>query len=200
MGSELTVQNTGDTDFAFAPVLLGKDAGAFSVEPKEILVGPGKTETFRINLRPVRGAGSYRASLDVAEGTIPINGVGLKAFEGSNEPSLNRVVTALGMEIDVGGKKLSLNTEEETIGESLTATRFRGIEGKLVRVTPVARFSPPGEVPFGIVFKEDELTQWGTLDNSGDSRPDNHQCLFPGVNGGEKAMRKRLPKNPSPFI
>ncbi len=199
MGTELAIENTGEVDFAFAPVFIGKDAAAFSVEPKEIVVGAGKTESFTVHLSPVRGAGSYVASLDVAEGSIPVRGVGLKAFEGNNEPSFDRVAKALGMEVDVGGATHSLSTADETVGESITAARFRGIAGKPVRITPVARFSPPGEVPFGIVFKDDELTEWGTLDNSGDSRPDNHQCLFPGINGGAHAIEKEAPKEPFAF-
>lgn len=196
MGTVLTVENTGKTDFDFAPVFAGKDAAAFSMEPRKLSVGGGKTETFKIKLSPVRGAGNYEASLDVKEGRIPIKGLGMKAFEGLNEPTLHKIATALGMEIDVGGMELSLSTKEETIGDSVAIARFRGINGKLVRITPVARFSPPGEVPFGIVFKDEELTEWGTLDNSNDSRPDNHQCLFPGINGGTRFMEKEAPKEP----
>lgn len=199
MGAELIVENTGDEDFAFAPILVGKDSEAFSVKPEEIIIGAGKKETLMIYLSPIRGAGSYETSLDVAEGNIPIKGVGLKAFEGKNEPPLDRIVKALGMELDVGGTQLSLNTKEDIIGDSVPAARFRGMEGRMVRVTPVARFSPPGKVPFGIVFKDEELTEWGLLDNSDDSRPDNHQCLFPGMNGGIYAIEKEAPKEPFAF-
>lgn len=199
MGAVLTIENTGEEDFAFVPILSGKDAEAFSVEPAEVVVGAGKSETLRIRLNPIRGAGSYEASLDVAEGNIPVNGVGLKAFEGKNEPPLDQIVKALGIELDVGGEKLSLNTKQETIGESISDARFRGIGEKLVKVTSLARFSPRGEVPFGIVFKGEELSEWGKLDDSDDTRPDSHQCLFPAMNGGEMFMEKEAPKEPFAF-
>jgi hypothetical protein len=193
MGSELTVENTGDTAIDFAPVLIGKDAAAFSLEPRKIQLTPGQTYSFKISLSPVRGAGIYQASLDISEGAIPIEGVGLKAFEGKNEPTLEKLCKALGMEIDVGGTKLELDTEAETIGESLAVSKFQGIEGKTIRVTPLARFSPPGEVPFGIVQEAGKLIEWGKLDGSDESRPDNHQCLFPGINGGKSAIEMKAP-------
>ncbi len=199
-GCELTVENTGSTDFAFAPVFVGKDAAAFSVEPPEIVVGAGKMETLVIRLSPVRGAGSYEASLDVAEGALPVRGVGLKQFEGSNEPPLDRVVAALGMEIDVGGKDLVLGTEADTIGDSIPSGRFRGMDGKPVRVTPVARFSPPGEVPFGIVPDGGEPTEWGKLGKSDTSRPDNHQSLFPETDGGKAFLEKEAPAGTFAFF
>lgn len=200
LGTVLTVENTGETDFAFAPVITGQDVEAFIVEPKETVIGPGKTQDFTIRLSPVRGAGAYKASLNVAEGVIDMKGVGLKAFEGKNEPTIARIVTALGIDLDVGGKNLNLDTAADTIGVSLSATRFRGIKGKPVRVSVVARFSPPGEVPFGIEIEPGKPIEWGKLDSSDESRPDNHQCLFSTMNGGENFIEKKAPKEPFAFF
>ena len=192
-GAELTVENTGDIDFAFVPVFVGKDARSFSVEPAEVNLGAGKAETFVIRLSPLRGAGSYEAALNVAEGSIPVKGVGLKSFEGTNEPTLDRLVKALGMDTDVGGAALSLDTESQKIGESLPPVRFSGIEGKPVRITALARFSPPGELPFGIINSEGDLKEWGVLGASDSDRPDNHQCLFPLLSNGDHLVEKKVP-------
>lgn len=200
MGAELKVENTGGTDFAFSPVITGKDAAAFIVEPKEAVIGPGGAESFRIKLSPIRGEGVYQAELDVVEGVIRLKGVGLKAFEGNNEPPLARIVNALGMQLDVGGEDLRLDTAADTIGASLAATRFRGIKGLPVRVSTVARFSPPGEVPFGIVMKSGKSIEWGKLDRSDKSRPDNHQCLFPSMNDGLLSIEKKAPNDAFAFF
>lgn len=199
MSADLTIANTGSEDFAFVPILSGQDAKAFSVKPAEIFLGAGKKETLNIRFKPLRGAGSYEASLEVADGIIPVKGLGLKAFEGKNEPPLDQIVKALGIALDVGGKKLSLDTEEYTIGESIPGARFRGIAGEFVKVTPLARFSPPGEVPFGIVFKGEELIEWGKLQDSDETRPDSHQCLFPRMGDGVTVMEKEAPKEAFAF-
>lgn len=196
IGSEIIVQNTGPNSVNFAPVFVGKDAVAFSMVPSEAILEAGVSETFLIHLSPVRGAGSYEASLDVSEGRIPIRGIGLKGFEGGNEPPLDKISAALGIEIDVGGIELDLDTEEKTIGDSIFAGRFQGIEGVPVRITPLARFSPPGELTFGIVPGNGEQVPWGVLDASDETRPDNHQCLFPAINSGKHMLEKEAPKDP----
>ncbi len=198
-GAELIVENTGKTEFALTPVLAGEDATAFTVDPPELVIGPGKKETLRVFMHPGRGSGRYAASLDFAEGFIPVEGVGLKAFEGKNEPPFKQIVDTLGIPVNVGGDELELDTAAATIGDSLPVSRFRGIEGRKVRVTPVARFSPLGEVSFGIVTKDDNLIEWGTLSDSTEKRPDNHQSLFPEFKGGDVAVEIDAPAEPFAF-
>lgn len=198
-GAELTIANNGEEEFTFVPLMVGVDAKAFTIEPGEMVLGAGKSETLKIFLHPMRGADTYTASLDVAEGVIPVKGVGLKAFEGKNEPTLNTIVDALAIPLEVGGKKLSLDTKANTIGDSLAVSRFRSVEGKKVRITPVARFSPPGKVPFGIVTEGEKLEEWGMLQESNDKRPDAHQCLFPEIEGVGGTLEKPAPDLPFAF-
>ena len=196
LGTKLVVENTGNSPVDFAPAFVGKDAVAFSMEPSEAVLEAGEKKTFVVQLSPVRGAGGYEAGLDVSEGRIPVRGIGLRGFEGSHEPPLDRIVAALGIPIDVGSSELSLNTEADIIGESIPAGKFLGVTGTPVRITPVARFSPPGELSYGIVSKAGKQIEWGTLDASDEGRPDNHQCLFPWTQGGQHMLEEEAPKDP----
>jgi hypothetical protein len=163
--------------------LIGKDAAAFSASSSTVQIGAGETMEVAVHFRPIRGADRYSAGLRIGTpesgAFVLLQGIGLAAFEGKNEPPLQSIVHAFGIPLDVGGGKLELDTKAKTIGQSLTAPYFvRATDGP-VKVTPVARFSPPGQEYFGIVKQgSTELNQLGALAESKEI-PDAHQCLMP---------------------
>jgi hypothetical protein len=172
--------------------IVGKDAGAFSATAGKMALGPGESMEVAVNFRPIRGADRYSAGLRVGTresgAFVILQGIGLAAFEGKNEPALQSIVHALGMPLDVGGTQLELDTKADVIGESVDLRYFaRAGEGK-VRVTPLARFSPPGATPFGIVVKgATALVESGKLADSTEML-DAHQSLLPPLEGGAKSV------------
>ncbi len=167
--------------------IIGRDADAFTAHASSVEIGGGETLEITVRFRPVRGAGRYSAGLRIGspgEGTfVVLQGVGLAAFEGKNEPPLQSIVHALGIPLNVGGAKLELDTKAEIIGDSAAVPYFQKAGEGPVRVTALARFSPPGATPFGIVKKGGaERIETGKLSDSG-SVADAHQSLHPPVDG-----------------
>lgn len=183
----LKVRNPGKTTLPLSGERRGRDGAAFRVEGLGDVVAAGQTKDLQVHLEPIRGKDLYEAGL-VIDGTIvPLRGIGLDAFEGKNEPPLDRIVKALGIPLDVGGMKLELDVKPEAVGEGVAVKRFKGIPGTKARITPLARFSPPGETPFGWVVKEGEPKEIGVLGDSS-QRADNHQCLFPSLKGNATSI------------
>lgn len=183
----LKLRNPGKTTLTLSGELRGRDGAAFRVEGLCDIVAAGQTKDLHVHLDPIRGKDLYEAEW-VIDGTIvPLRGIGLDAFEGKNEPPLDRIVKALGIPLDVGGTKLELDVKHKAIGEGVAVKRFKGIPGTKARITPLARFSPPGETPFGWVVKEGELKELGLLGDS-TQRADNHQCLFPSLKGNATSV------------
>lgn len=183
----LKLRNAGNTALTLSGELRGRDGAAFRVEGLGDVVAAGQTKDLQVHLEPIRGKDLYEAEL-VIDGTIvPLRGIGLDAFEGKNEPPLDRIVKALGIPLDVGGVKLELDVKPEAIGDGVAVKRFKAIPGTKARITPLARFSPPGETPFGWVVKEGELKELGVLGDS-TQRADNHQCLFPSLKGNATSI------------
>ncbi len=183
----VTVRNPLDRALPAGISIVGKDADAFTAHAASMEVGAGESLEVTVRFRPVRGAGRYSAGLRIGtpeEGTfVVLQGIGLAAFEGKNEPTLQSIVHALGIPLDVGGKNLELDTKAETIGGSMAVPYFRKAGDGPVRVTPLARFSPPGATPFGIVAKgTTDLVEAGKLAASGEVA-DAHQSLHPPVEG-----------------
>lgn len=182
-----TVSNPLDRSLPAGLSITGKDADAFTAEASAAEVSAGGSLEVTVRFQPVRGAGRYSASVQIGtpeEGTfVVLQGIGLAAFEGKNEPPLQSIVHALGISLDVGGTRLELDTQVATIGESVAVPYFRKAGAGTVRVTPLARFSPPGATPFGIVAKETtDLIEVGKLAAS-DPVADAHQSLHPPVEG-----------------
>lgn len=165
--------------------IIGADADAFSVHSSRLELEGGASMKVTVHFRPVRGAGRYSAGLRIGSkedgAFIVLQGVGLAAFEGKNEPPLQSIVHALGIPLDVGGSALELDTKASAIGDGKLIPYFRKAGDGPVRVTALARFSPRGATPFGFVRKgETELVEVGKLAGPG-GQPDAHQSLFPPV-------------------
>lgn len=190
--AKFTVKNPLDQPLPVAISIEGADATAFSATAPTATLGADESLEITVRFNPARGAGRYSASLRVGtveQGTsVSLQGIGLAAFEGKNEPPLQEIVHALGIPIDVGGTKLELDTKADTIGASVDVRYFaKAADGK-VRITPLARFSPPGATPFGMVAKGGTtLLEAGKLASS-ESVEDAHQCLFPPLEGGAESV------------
>ena len=182
--------------------LVGTDAASF-----EIVERNEGSDEWTIAFHPQHGRGRYSAGLEIGTpssdsgpGTVVfLQGIALDAFEGENEPPLQDIVHALGIPLDVGGTELSLNKEEATIGESVDASYFTAVGGGKIRITQLARFSPPGATPIGIFFRgKEELTEIGRLAESGNP-PDAHQSLLPPWQGGMETIEIDAPAEPFGF-
>jgi len=177
--------------------IVGKDAGAFSATSSKMELAAGESMEVSVNFKPIRGADRYSAGLRIGtpeSGTFVIlQGIGLAAFEGKNEPPLQSIAYALGMTLNIGDSKLELDTKADTIGDSQDVRYFaKAGEGK-IRITPLARFSPPGATPFGIVAKGTTvLVESGKLADS-NKVADAHQCLLPPLEGGASSVEIETP-------
>lgn len=158
--------------------LAGKDAKSFSAKQ----VGEGRWE---VDIQPDRRAGRYFAELRIGAETVSLNGLATNALEGENEPPLDRIVECLGVPVNVGGKALRLDLKAATIGASVVGTKFRRAGDGPVRITPVARYSPPGNYPFGWRAEEEHVI--GSLAGS-KKIPDAHQRLLPPMENGKRQV------------
>ncbi|GGF34237.1 hypothetical protein GCM10011339_23100 [Echinicola rosea] len=120
----------------------------------------------------------------------PVRGLSTKALEGENEPPLSLVVQALGWKLDLGWTGLAHHTTADLQGDELSVKYFRKAEGaETVEMIPVARYSPPFELPFGYYKSGIEppvLKQVGVLANSA-SYPE-HQTLYPSLEEGKTSF------------
>lgn len=183
----LKLRNPGNKALPLSGEVRGRDGAAFRVEGLCDVVPPRQTKDLLVHLEPIRGKDLYEAELAIGGTIVPLRGIGLDAFEGKNEPPLDRIVKALRIPLDVGGTKLELDVKLKAIGEGVAVKRFKGIPGTKARITPLARFSPPGDTPFGWVVKDGELHEIGILSDS-TQRADNHQCLFPTLKGNATSI------------
>ena len=183
----ITVRNPLTRPLPAEISVIGKDAGFFHATAGKMSLAAGESMEVEVYFQPGKGAGRYSAGLRVGTpesgAFLILQGVGLAAFEGKNEATLETIVRALGIPLNVGGSELEHDTKAEVIGDSVAVPYFKKAgEGK-VRITPVARFSPPGATPFGIVAQgSTELKELGKLADS-KAVPDAHQSLFPPLEG-----------------
>ena len=171
--------------------ITGKDADAFRIVEQD-----AAKHALKIAFDPLRGFGHYQAAMEVGtsdHGTVVrLEGIGLNAFEGKNEPPLHLLVQALGIPLNVGGTKLELNVKADKIGDGVAVKRFNAISNKPIRVTPIARFSPPGLTPFGWTADGTELHEIGQLADSS-KQADAHQSLFPPLASDAKWIEFKAP-------
>lgn len=192
----VTVTNPGSKPLS-GVTISGRDADAFEVVSGPAIVGPGEAGQWTLGFKPVRGKASYSAGLKIGDDEsgafVVLRGIGLDAFEGENEPALQDVVNTLGISLDVGGHSLELDKDAATIGESVAGGWLTATGPGKVRVTPLARFSPPGPTPIGIFTPGDEaLVEIAQLASS-DQIPDAHQSLMPPMADGGAALEFAAP-------
>jgi hypothetical protein len=196
--AELELHNPGITPVPLDVSLTGAHPRLFQASLPEgapDTLAPNGKIRIRIEFRPTRETppDRYSAGLQVGPpdlGTfVVLQGVSLAALEGSNEPPLQRITDAVGIPLNVGGSSLHLDTKTSTIGSGVPATALIRASEAPVRVTPIARFSPPGEIPLRWHLRGDATRQLiATLADSAE-RSDAHQCLFPPwTQGGAVAL------------
>jgi hypothetical protein len=186
--TELEIHNPGPAPVALDLSLIGSHPQLFqaSLPPgTPAILAPDGRARVRIDFKPASDTppARYSAGLQVGPpdlGTfIVLQGVSLAALEGINEPPLQRITDALGIPLKVGGSSLHLDTKAPSIGSGIAATALLRASAGPVRVTPVARFSPPGVIPLRWHARGDATRHpIATLAGS-DDKPDAHQCLFP---------------------
>lgn len=213
---EIPVTNPGKSSVPLEMKLVGKDVASFRIErsdpniaPPAVIkensksavyqgsgpdiLGPGENTSYRVRFRPTGKAGRYSAGLQIGpEGAgafVVLQGLATDALEGENEPPLERVVHSLGIPLDVGGSDLKLGIDAAVIGGSKPAEIFRRAGEGAVRLTPLARYSPPGNYPFGWQATGDPAEERvvGALADSA-KVADAHQRLFPPLADGGSSV------------
>ena len=186
--TELEIHNPGPAPVALDISLTGLHPQLFHAslpaDTPATLAPNGKVRV-RIDFKPAAetAPARYSAALQVGPpdlGTfVVLQGISLAALEGINEPPLQRITDALGIPLKVGGSTLHLDTKAPAIGSGIAATALIRASDAPVRVTPIARFSPPGEIPLRWYTRGDATRHpIATLAGS-DEKSDAHQCLFP---------------------
>ncbi|GAA5132069.1 DUF1080 domain-containing protein [Luteolibacter yonseiensis] len=200
----LTVKNPSGGPLAADISVVGKDAALFKATATGATIPAGGSTVVTVEFSGTDTPGRFSAGLQIGskeEGAFVIlQGIGLAAFEGKNEPPLQSIVHALGIPLDVGGGKLELDSKKDTIGQSVAVPAFQAAGAGKIRVTPLARFSPPEDTPFGIVLSGgSELSELGKLSDSSAEIPDAHQTLFPPLVGGAGSVEFDAPSKPFAF-
>lgn len=174
--------------------LVGEDPAAFlllGVPALPLDLASGAVLTFDAAFAPAAGEiGSLGAVLrittDRGVSTAGLFGLSAATLGGGGEPPLARIVESLGVSIDVGSDQLSLGVDPEPLGDEVAAPLFVKAGPGPVTMTPVARYSPDGPLPFGHYLPNGPapaMTVLGAV--SGDAAAEQHQTLFPElVNGG----------------
>ncbi|MBK1835364.1 hypothetical protein [Roseibacillus ishigakijimensis] len=171
----------------------GEGADAFEVVDAE--KGENNLLQLKVAFNPPAKEGSYAAELVVGQGpeaqSVQLRGVATPALEGHNEATLHQIVSALGMDVQTGSEELSLDTKSKKIGSSLAVSQFEPVAGQVVTLTPLARYSPPGETPFGFAVPDGKqlvLQKAGSLADTTAQRPDAHQTLRPPLASGQRSV------------
>lgn len=199
--AKLSITNPHNYSLNSELSLTGADADHFTITKTPKSLPAGATHSLEVSFKCPPEPDKFRFSAGLQIGTpadgafVVLQGIGQPKFEGSNEPTLEEIVRALGVPINVGGAELSLDTKQPTIGDSQDIKFFTNAEQGLVKITPVARYSPKGLQPFGLQTGENRITL-GTLSESTEQRPDAHQCLFPPITSGQGLVEFDAPEQP----
>ncbi len=116
---------------------------------------------------------------------VDLTGLSTKGLEGENEAPLAKIIEALGYKVNTGWTGLANHIGQELQGEELSASLFRKAGNGKVQITPVARYSPDFELPFGYYIDSASSPakhQVGVLAKAG--KYPEHQTLYPTVARG----------------
>lgn len=188
--AKVMITNTTKAELPCKPLLVGIDESAFTLSEFPKSLKPGESANLTVsfkrdekNNRFLHHAGIRVLTGDEHSGVfIGLKGIGQKKFEGKNEPPLQDIINALASPTDAGGSELHLDTKNTKIGDSIEATHFKAVGEAKVKLTPLARYSPAGEAPFGIVVGG-KFRELGKLGDSTEDIPDAHQTLMPPIVG-----------------
>ncbi|MEP3372053.1 malectin domain-containing carbohydrate-binding protein, partial [Maribacter dokdonensis] len=179
--------------------ITGEYADQFeSVTPSgAISLAPSESQVYSITYAPdLNGSnlGYQEASLVLTsdDEVNPSFEVGLHAlkkagFEGGEEPALQDVVDALGIGVNVGWTSLANGTNPAPSGDESEVELWVKASDAPVNVTPVGRYSPAEELPFGWYTNTEgvvALNEVGVLEGE----IENAQTLFPPIVSGDNVF------------
>ena len=157
----VTVRNNGSAALGVSNVALtGPNADQYTFSgPTSLTLAPGAAQEYAVTFAPElanTNLGYQEAGLTFttdAEGfesfVIGLHGLKKAGFEGNEEPPLQDVVDALGLGIDVGWTTLANGTAATPYGDEVLVPLFEAAGPGAVGITPVARYSPAEELPYG---------------------------------------------------
>ncbi|MEO9893238.1 malectin domain-containing carbohydrate-binding protein, partial [Aurantibacter sp.] len=193
-----TVSVTNDGNAALnisGATISGEYADQFdAVQPSgTVSLAPGESQVYTITYAPdLNGSnlGYQEASLVVSsdDEVNPSFEIGLHAlkkagFEGGEEPNLQDVVDALGIGVNVGWTSLANGTNPAPSGDESEVELWVKASDAPIKVTPVGRYSPAEELPFGWYTNVDGVVttnEVGVLEG----QIENAQTLFPPIVSG----------------
>ncbi len=181
----ITISNTSKKALPVAPTYIGNGTNPLHIVSESVeALAPGESREFEISLSPTLGHGNWHAGIqfgdDVTGCFVQVSGLVTEGLEEENEPMTHQVVYAQSAKVDVKGNDYLFMTEKSRTESSLKASGFSVVAGETLKVTPLARYSHPGDLPYGIYdTKEGTKTELAQLSNTSDDYPDAHQCLMP---------------------
>ncbi|WP_221392907.1 putative Ig domain-containing protein [Dyadobacter sp. NIV53] len=194
----LTITNIGTTTLELGTIgITGANAANFSFQEMALegevtgsSLQPEQTKTFEVTFTPGNSVSTFSGALVINSNAVnaPAFSVGLYAYslngyEGANEPPLQTVVNTLGYKINVGWSNLVGGIQTTMKGEEVAVPLFEKAGDGPVTITPVARYSPNQELPFGFytnTSSSPSRTVVGTLSGV----LGQHQTLFPQIVSG----------------
>ncbi len=158
-----------------------------------VTLNPSESQEYTVTYAPEltnTNLGYQEASLTILsdDAVNPTFEIGLHALKkaggaGGNEPALQNVVNALGIGIDVGWLSLTNGTSAELQGDEVDVSLWVKASDAPINVTPVGRYSPAEELPYGWYSAGDAsaTNQIAVLSGEGSQA----QSLFPEIASGD---------------
>ena len=185
----VTVTNRGTEELAMREVeVIDNPEGYFSVLPAETTLPPGGQQPYTVTFDPPTAAeyGSITAQLifrhtdATTADTLSLRALHKAGRGGALEPTLQDVVSTLGMQIDVGWNALATGTDPTLRGQEIDEPLLVRASNNPVRIEPLARYSPAEILPFGWYDSTGRYQRVGLL--SADEAE--AQTLFPALDSG----------------
>jgi hypothetical protein len=147
----VTLRNTGSAVLSFDSIrLTGADANQFYLRRKGLpeSLAPGQSATMKVSFTPT-GAMVGSAAVEIASNdpdspvvSITLRGLGTGGRFNSGEPSLQRILDALQIPVNVGDTSPSTSPLDGGAGgEEVTMQLLKKAGPGLVRITPLAAYS-----------------------------------------------------------
>ncbi|KKL07556.1 hypothetical protein LCGC14_2584840, partial [marine sediment metagenome] len=193
---EVTITNTGLADLEISSITLQGDfASQFDdlSANGEQTIAPGENSTLTVTYAPdlnTNDLGYQNAEIVIASNSVdnPNYSIGLyglkkQGYEGDSEPTLQDIVNTLGIGIDVGWTGLTTTTDATLQGDEVQFSQWIQATDAPVTLTPVGRYSPSEELPFGWFTTTGDLkrNEIGVLQDG----IANAQRLYPPVASGD---------------
>ena len=147
----VTLRNTGSAVLSFDSIqLTGADAGEFYLRRKGLpaTLAPGATATMKVSFTPssaaVRGAAVEITSNDPDAPivSVTLRGLGTGGLFNSGEPSLQRILDALQIPVNVGDSAPATSALDGPVGGEEKGMQLLKKAGPgMVRITPLAAYS-----------------------------------------------------------